>query len=80
MLLGPFKIIPAFAGLTKGMDLQFKRAVAIQAATIASVLCAFVVIAGTALLNKYRISIDAVRITGGLVLLLAALNAIFTKG
>jgi multiple antibiotic resistance protein len=79
MLLGPIKIIPAFAGLTQGAEGRFKRAVAVRGAVIASVLCAFVALAGGALLGKYRISIDAVRLAGGLVLLIAALRGIFQK-
>jgi multiple antibiotic resistance protein len=46
---------------------------------IASALCAFVALAGGTLLGKYRISIDALRISGGLVLLIAALQVIFQK-
>lgn len=79
MLLGPVKIIHAFAGLTRGTDLRFKRAVAIRGALIASALCAFVVLAGSTLLGKYRIQLDAVRIAGGVVLLISALRTIFIK-
>ena len=46
MLLGPFKLIPSFAQLTRGKDGPFKRCVAIWAAAIASVLCAVVALAG----------------------------------
>jgi multiple antibiotic resistance protein len=77
MLLGPIKLIPFFAGLTRGADPRFKRDVAIRGVVIASVLCAFVALAGGTLLSKYRISIDALRISGGLVLLIAALQVIF---
>jgi multiple antibiotic resistance protein len=80
MLLGPAKLIPAFAGLTQGAEVRFKRDVAIRGTVIAAVLCAFMVLAGQTLLGKYRISIDAVRIAGGLVLLIAALEIIFQKG
>jgi multiple antibiotic resistance protein len=77
MLLGPVKLIHSFAELTHGADIRFKRAVAIRGAVIASTLCAFVVLAGTTLLGKYRINIDAVRIAGGLILLISALMVIF---
>jgi multiple antibiotic resistance protein len=79
MLLGPVKLIPSFGGLTRGADRRFKRDVAIRGAVIASVLCAFVALAGGTLLGKYRISLDAVRISGGLVLLIAALQVMFRK-
>lgn len=79
MLLGPIKLIPSFAGLTRGADPGFKRSVAIRGVVIASVLCAFIVLAGGTILDKYRISLDAVRFAGGLVLLIAALQGIFQK-
>jgi multiple antibiotic resistance protein len=79
MLLGPVKLIPSFAAATRGTDSLFKRSLATRGAVIASVLCAFVALAGVTLLGKYRISLDAVRIAGGLVLLIAALQVIFQK-
>lgn len=79
MLLGPVKIIPSFAGLMRGADDRFKRDVAIRGAVISSALCAFVALAGGSLLIKYQISLDALRISGGLVLLIAALQVIFQK-
>jgi multiple antibiotic resistance protein len=79
MLLGPVKLIPSFGGLTRGADRQFKRDVAIWGVIVASALCAFVALAGGTLLGKYRISLDAVRISGGLVLLVAALQVMFRK-
>lgn len=78
-LLGPIKIIPAFAGLMQGADIKFKREVTKKGILIASLLCLFVALAGELILNKYHISIDAVRLAGGLVLMLAALQGIFKK-
>lgn len=77
MLLGPVKLIPVFAGLTKAAEPGFKRSVAIWAVLIASGLCAFVVVAGRFLLDNYHISLAALRIAGGLVLLVAALLLTF---
>ncbi len=79
MLLGPVKTIPAFAALTKGADSRFKRDVAIRAALIASGIGVFLILAGEYLLGRYHISLDALRLSGGLVLLLAALNVIFPR-
>jgi multiple antibiotic resistance protein len=79
MLLGPIKLIPAFAGVTRNADAAFKRSVAIRAAAIASVLCGVVALVGVTFLSKYRISVNAVRIGGGLVLLIAALQVTFRK-
>ena len=79
MLLGPVKLIPSFGGLTRGADPQFKRDVAIRGVVVASALCAFVALAGGTLLGRYRISLDAVRIAGGLVLLISALQVMFRR-
>ena len=79
MLLGPLKLIPSFAGVTRKADERFKRAVAIRAVAIATALCLFVVLAGETILGKYHISIDALRIAGGLVLLISTLQVIFQK-
>ena len=78
-LLGPIKLIPSFAGLTCGTELPFKRSVALWSVVIASGLCVFVAVIGTTLLGNYRISLAALRISGGLVLLLSALQVIFQK-
>jgi multiple antibiotic resistance protein len=77
MLLGPIKIIPAFGTLTRDADIQFKRALAIRGCLIASALVLLVALLGGTLLAKYHISFNALRIAGGLVLVIAALNAIF---
>ncbi len=79
MLLGPVKLIPFFAGLTRGADARFKRDVAVRAVVIASALCVFIVLAGETLVSKYRISVEALRIAGGLVLLIAGLRIIFQE-
>jgi len=79
MLLGPIKIIQPFARLTQGKDRPFKRSVAIKSALIAAIVCIFVVIAGDNLVNKYELSFAALQISGGLVLLLAAMLTIFPR-
>ena len=79
MLLGPIKIIPIFVALTRSADLPFKRALAIRAALIATGLVLFTVLLGGTLLDKYQLSFNALRIAGGLVLIIAALNTIFRR-
>lgn len=79
MLLGPIKLIPSFTAVTRGADRAFKRSVAIRGTAIAFALCMFVALVGGTLLGNYRISINAVRIGGGLVLLISALQVIFQR-
>jgi len=77
MLLGPLKIIPAFMKLTRETDREFKRDVAIKASMTATALVAVIVLLGKGLVARYEISLDSVRIAGGLVLLLSALKIVF---
>ncbi len=79
VLLGPIKLIPAFAGVVGSSDEKFSRALAIYSFLIASAIVAFVALAGRIFLVSYRISYDSLRIAGGLVLLVAAFNTIFSK-
>ncbi|MGE5319099.1 MAG: MarC family protein [Hyphomicrobiaceae bacterium] len=79
MLLGPVKLIPAFAAVTRGQDEAFARSTAVRATLVASAIVAFLVLAGGKLVGNYHISIDALRIGGGLVLLIAALQTIFPR-
>jgi multiple antibiotic resistance protein len=79
LVLGPVKIIPAFAKLTYSMPLKFKRQVAMWGILIAAGICAYVGLLGRGILRSYQISLAALLIAGGIVLLLSALNIIFPK-
>lgn len=77
LTLGPMKIIPAFAKLTKSMDFKFKREVAVKGILIATAICVGVALLGKNMLANYQISLNALELAGGLVLLISALNVIF---
>jgi multiple antibiotic resistance protein len=79
LLLGPIKIIPAFASITSNTDAHFRRELAITGTLVATVICAIVVLGARTFVAKYQVGLDAVRITGGLILLISALNAIFPR-
>ena len=55
----------------------FKREVAVKSFLIASTLVCIVALLGQSLATKYRISLEATRIAGGLVLLISALKIMF---
>lgn len=79
LLLGPIKIIPAFARLTRDAEPHFKRDVAVKATLFAAVICAIVALLTGNFVAKYQLSLPAIQITGGLILLLAALSSIFPR-
>lgn len=80
MLLGPARLIPALGDVMRGADEAFERAVAWRAALIAAGLLAVVALMGSAMLGRFQISGEGLRIAGGLVILLSALVALFTHG
>ncbi len=77
MLLGPIKVLPAFARATRGSDAATKRKTALYAFLFASAICAFLVLAGQTLIDRYQLSLASLSIAGGLVLLIAALRTMF---
>jgi multiple antibiotic resistance protein len=79
VLLGPVKIIPAFARLAHASEPHFNRELALKGALTASALCLFVILMGRGLIAAYRLSLPSLRLGGGLVLLLSALNTLFPR-
>jgi multiple antibiotic resistance protein len=80
VLLGPIRLISPFARLTKGRPPAFRRSAAAWATLLAAAVCAFVVLGGRVLVEKYDLSVPALQISAGLVLLLSALGTIFPSG
>lgn len=79
VLLGPVKIIPAFAVITGEVDRRERRRVAMFGSLIAAAICLFVVVLGRTLVTTYELSLESLQLGGGLVLLLSALDAIFPR-
>lgn len=76
LTLGPIKTVPAFFALTQDQAPAEARALALKgtmAATVVSLVIALVV---TAVAAKWRISADDLRIAGGILLFIAAREAI----
>lgn len=73
LTLGPVKIIFPFAKLTRNATPKYRRDVAIRATIIAAIVVLLVALFGHRLVDKYQLSLDALRLAGGLVLLISAL-------
>ena len=63
--------------LTQGADRDFKKEVAIRGSLIASAIVLCVALLGKWAVGRYEVSLDAVRLAAGLVLLISALRVIF---
>jgi multiple antibiotic resistance protein len=76
LTLGPVKTIPAFFGLTREASPKFQRKTALQAALVSTALCLFIAFIGKNVLGKWGVSLDALKLAGGLILLLCALKVV----
>lgn len=77
--IGPIEAAAVFAGLTNGLDPPRRRAIAIKAVMIATLLLMFFTFAGQPLLRQLGVSIAALQIAGGIILLMIALDMIFAR-
>ncbi len=77
-IFDPFASLPIFISLTKSMDDEEKRKSARNAVLVSGVLFVIFTLLGTAILDLFGISLDAFRIAGGLILLMMAIEIIFS--
>lgn len=73
LTLGPVKIIVPFVKLTRKFTFEYIRDVAIRATIIATIVVLVVALLGEHLVAKYQLSLDALRLAGGLLLLIYGL-------
>ncbi|MGJ4855028.1 MarC family protein [Labrys sp. La1] len=74
--IGPLKAAIVYAKLTGKADAAFKRQVAFKTVLVAAIVCLVFVFAGQWLLGVFHITLPALKIAGGLILLLFALDMV----
>lgn len=74
--IGPIKATIVYAALTAKADSTFRRQVAIKTVVTAGAVILLFVIAGEFLLQVFHITLPALKIAGGLILLLFALHMV----
>jgi multiple antibiotic resistance protein len=77
-IFDPFASLPIFICMTRDQDERQKTSSANRAVLVAALLFLIFAILGTNLLNVFGITLDGFRIAGGIVLLLMALEIIFS--
>ena len=77
--ISPIDISAIFAALTVGATAQHRRAMAIRATLIATVILVLFAVAGKMLLASIGISLAALRTAGGILLLLIAIELVFAR-
>lgn len=79
VVIDPPGCAPIYAGLSAGATPQHRRAMAIRAVFVASVILFVFALFGEALLHGLGIEMPAFRIAGGFMLFLIALEMVFEK-
>ena len=77
--IGPIEAAVLFATLTPKMERAERAAIAIRATAIAGVLLLIFTLFGQPLLDELGVSIAALQVAGGIILLLIALDMVFAK-
>lgn len=74
LTLGPLKLIPTFYGATHALDGKTKLSLALKSTALAFLILVVATVVGSALATKWRVSREALLITGGLLLLIGSLR------
>lgn len=74
--LGLLKSAIVYTTLTADADVGFRRRVAIKTVATSTVVAALFVVAGEFMLKAFHVSIPALKIAGGLILLLFTLEMV----
>ncbi|MGO4682737.1 MarC family protein [Hyphomicrobium sp. 2TAF46] len=77
--IGPIEAAVLFAAFTPKMPYEHRRAIAIRATLIASCILAVFTLFGDPILSELGVSLAALQVAGGIVLLLIALDMIFAR-
>ncbi len=79
VIIDPIAVAPIFVALTQGMEAAERRAAAIRACLVATAVLTVFGLFGETLLRLAGISLDAFRISGGILLFLIAVEMLFEK-
>ena len=79
VVIDPPGLVPMFIALTRGMNAERRRAMALRACFIAALILLLFGLAGEAVLGFIGISMPAFRIAGGILLFLTALDMLFER-
>jgi multiple antibiotic resistance protein len=72
LTLGPIKTVPAFFAITQGQTPKNERDLAIKGTMAATAICLLIAMVMTAMAASWRVSIDDLRIAGGILLFAAS--------
>ena len=74
LTLGPLKLIPTFYGATQALDGKTRLGLALKSTALAFLILVVATVVGSALATNWRVSREALLVTGGLLLLIGSLR------
>lgn len=80
VILDPPGLLPVFLGLSRGMSAEARRASARNAAVVAFIIISCFALFGRVILDYLHITIEALQASGGLLLLLVAMQLLTGEG
>ena len=79
VIVDPIGIAPVFAGLTQGTSAGHQRKMALKGTLIGLLILVFFAFVGKPFLNALGISMDGLRVAGGIMLFIIALEMVMEK-
>jgi len=79
-IMNPVTNLPIFLSVTDGASPALRRTIALKVATFTAVMGLAAALAGTQILKLFGISVDDLRVAGGLVVLMFAFNMLHGEG
>lgn len=79
VIIDPVGLAPIFAGLTDGTSVRHQRKMAIKGTIVGTFIMLFFAFAGEPFLGALGISMYAMRVAGGIMLFIIALEMVFEK-
>lgn len=77
--IGPLDVAAVFAGLAAGQSAAYRRSMAIRGTLIATIILIAFALLGESILASLGISLPALRIAGGILLLLIGIDMVFAR-
>jgi multiple antibiotic resistance protein len=79
LMLGPFKLVGPFLKVTQGADIRLARRVALWATVFSALALMFAGLLGETMLESYGVPLDILRLAGGIILFLVALETVLEQ-
>lgn len=79
VILDPPGLLPVYLGLTRNLSVQERNAAALKASLVATGVIALFAVFGQVILDYLHVSVAAMQVSGGLLLLLVALQLLTGK-